>query len=274
MAGESRLLELRPSAGAGDEVTVYVKGFLGRDEDPDHFGSWLDCHARLEESHGWGARALGYHWPSGEFWSGPTAAIGLAKGAVDVVRMLRNVRRVARLGYWGAMLGEQAVLVAGRFLHQYWRATQSAAEQADAHAAHLRELAGAHRRVRVVAHSLGCRHVIEAVAQLDPAERPHEIHLCAPACREDDVTHKLPGLARERTLVYFTERDRLLDLVFTPLARGRALGSSGPAREYEGLTPVDVGEHFDFWVHAEYKNRFARIVPKHPLGPALPGSTR
>jgi hypothetical protein len=273
MATLGKLIELRSCDEQDGEVTVYVKGFLARGEEADHFERWLGCHDALEESHGWGTGALGLHWPSGQFWSRPVAAIAAAKGVVDLVRTVRNVRRAARLSHWGMMLGEEAALVAARFVHQYWAAARWAAERADDHAAHLRELAGVHRRVRVVAHSLGCRHVIEAVAQLDGSQRPHEIHLCAPACREDDVAESLGGLARERSFLYFTSKDRLLDLAFTPLARGRALGFSGPERDYTGLTSIDVGEHFDFWVHAEYKNRFARIVPDASRGdcPTRPG---
>ena len=159
------------------------------------------------------------------------------------------------------MLAEEAALISARFVHQYLTAARSAASRADEHALHLRNLADRHKRVRVVAHSLGCRHVIEATAQLEPRERPHEIHLCAPACREEDVADKLSGLAREQTFVYFTDKDRLLDWAFTPLARGRALGFSGPRENYEAVVPIDVSEHFDFWVHGEYKNRFGRLVP-------------
>jgi hypothetical protein len=245
---------------AGGEVTVYVKGFLARGEEADHFTSWLTAHATLVRNHGWGSDALGYHWPSGNFWSGPVAIAGAVKGIWDLTRIVRNVRQVARLGHWGALLAEEAVLVAARFVHQYWSATQSAARRTDDLTVQLRDLSKRYARVRVVAHSLGCRHVIEAVAQLDARERPHEIHLCAPACREDDVSDKLSALAKERSWLYFTDRDRLLELAFTPLARGRALGSIGPQRDYRGLRAFDVGAHFEFWVHGEYKNRFAQLV--------------
>ena len=44
-AGETRLIEL---AGDPDdeEVTIYVKGFLGRGESPRHFTAWLGGHPR------------------------------------------------------------------------------------------------------------------------------------------------------------------------------------------------------------------------------------
>lgn len=40
------------------------------------------------------------------------------------------------------------------------------------------------RHLRVVAHSLGCRHLLEAVKLLALEERPDEVHLCAPACTQ------------------------------------------------------------------------------------------
>jgi len=56
--------------------------------------------------------------------------------------------------------------------------------------------------------------------------------------------------------------DRVLDLGFTPLARGRALGFAGPRGAYRRLTAIDVSELFDFFVHGEYKLRFCRLVPE------------
>ena len=129
-------------------------------------------------------------------------------------------------------------------------------------AAHLRALAERGAKVRVVAHSLGCRQVIEAASCLPPELRPEEIHLCAPAVREDDVAEKLACLARGSTFLYYTEKDRVLDLGFTPLARGRALGFAGPREAYRRLTALDVSELFDFFVHGEYKLRFYRLVPE------------
>ncbi len=260
MAANAALVELAPPAADG-AATVYVKGFLGRGEEADHFERWLGCHRQLAVTHDWGAGAFGVHWPAGSLLPKPVAAVGAAKGIVDLARVIRNVRNAAALKGLGLMAAEQAVTIAAHFVHQYVSATRAARERADETAERLRALAAEHGRVRVVAHSLGCRHVIEAAAQLPPEERPHEIHLCAPACREEDVAAKLAGIARERAYLYYTEKDRLLDLAFTPVARGRALGFNGPSSTYAGLLPIDVSEHFEFWVHGEYKNRLDRIVP-------------
>lgn len=257
----ARLVELRAPDPGAREVTLYVKGFLGRGERADQFGPWLACHDALA-AHGWEAPALGYHWPSGDLRSRRWAVLGAAKGAVDLLRVLRRVRRAARWSHLGWMAAEEVTLVSALFVRQYLAAARRAEELADELAFHLRELARSGRRVRVVAHSLGCRQVIEAAGALAPEERPDEIHLCAPACREDDVAERLSDLARERAFLYFSGKDRVLDLGFAPLARGRALGFRGPRRDYSRLLALDVSEHFDFWVHAEYKRRLAELVPE------------
>lgn len=253
------LIELRPG-DESDEVTLYVKGFLGRGEAPDHFGHWLRAHEVLEGASGWGSEVVACRWPAGELLPRSLAAAGVLKGAVDVFRIVRNVRRAARLAHWGALAAEELAFLTAHFVYQYVAATRSAAERAADLAGHLELLAAEHRRVRVVAHSLGCRHVVEGIALLPDALRPAEVHLCAPACRESDVADKLAGLSREQTWLYYTRKDRVLDLAFTPIARGRALGYVGLEAPVSGLVAVDVGEHFDFWVHCEYARRFDRLV--------------
>ena len=259
VSADEQLLALLDEEGA-DEATLYVKGFLGRGEAPDHFEPWLACHADLQTSHAWAARAMGYRWPSGSLLPRSILALGAVKGAWDLYRIARGVRRAARLSHWGALVAEELVLGTAHCGHQYVLATRSARTRADELATTLRDLRETHRYVRVVGHSLGCSHVIEAAALLDPAGRPDEIHLCAPACREDDVGGKLPRLAREQTFLYHTHKDRVLELGFAPLARGRALGQTGPSRAYAGMSALDVGGHFDFWVHNEYPKRFASLV--------------
>jgi hypothetical protein len=257
----SQLVELRSGPEGDREVTLYVKGFLGRGEKADHFERWLACHQALELSHAWGPHAFGYHWPSGGFGK-LAAAAGAAKGAVDFVRVVRNVRRAVSLGNLGMIAGEQLLTVSALFVYQYLMAARNAQAFATEHAAQLAGFAEAGSRVRVVAHSLGCRQVIEAVSSLPAELRPNEIHLCAPAVREEDIAEKLPSLAAGQTFVYYTAKDRVLDLGFAPLARGRALGHSGPRQPYAGLTALDVSDQFDFFVHGEYKTRFAQLVPK------------
>ena len=149
----SKLIELRPGVDGDREVTVYVKGFLVRGEKADHFERWLVCHKALEESHAWGPNAFGYHRPSGGFGK-VAASVGAAKGIVDFVRVVRNVRRAVSLGSLGMIVGEQILTISALFVHQYLTATRNAQALAEEHAIQLSALAERDTRVRVVAHSL------------------------------------------------------------------------------------------------------------------------
>ena len=119
------MLELLPARQGERDVTLYVKGFLSRGEDPDHFESWLACHEELEKTHGWGRHAFGYHWPSGRFGR-LAAVVGATKGAVDVMRVVRNVRRAASLGHLGYIAGEQLATIVALFVYQYMTASRNA----------------------------------------------------------------------------------------------------------------------------------------------------
>ncbi len=251
-----RLVPLTRSNPDDREVTVYVKGFLSRGEKADHFEDWMACHRELEAALGWGRRAQGFCWPSGRLRKAAVPAAAAVKVAWDVYRMVRAARRVAIAGNVGLMVGEVVL----RFVSQYVAASRTARAQSERLAEHLREYARRYESVRLVAHSLGCRQVIEAVALLEPGQRPHQIHLCAPACCEDEVADKLARLARERTYLYWTPNDLVLQTAFRLMAWGRALGAEGPKGRYAGLDALDVSDHFGLWVHGEYRNRFSAIA--------------
>ena len=212
--------------GGTDEITLYVKGFRGRDGD-EHFAHWYRCHRHLVRSHGWGERALGYAWDVGSVLR-PAPPVGVAlKLAQD---LLRSRRTGLPLSPWRTLaigLGEQGVWTALRLVQQYWDAAQAARARAHELAERLRELTRRWPLVRVVAHSLGCLQTIEALQLLDPAERPGEIHLCAAACRHADVEGKLGALPSGRSAIYFARGDLVLETAFRALARGRAIGSTG-----------------------------------------------
>jgi pimeloyl-ACP methyl ester carboxylesterase len=247
-------------ATPGDEVTVYVKGFLARGESPERFDHWSAGHRSIVETHGWSPFALGYHWESGQLRKLALPIAGGAKVAWDVYRLVRHARRIAPLTAAGWFVAEQGAALCVRFVGQFIEARRYAIERADDLAACFESLASRHRRVRVVAHSLGCRQVIEAAARLPRGQRPHEIHLCAPACLESEVREKLPRLAREQSILYFTRLDLVLESSFRVMSQGRAMGAAGLEGDYPGLRGLDVSDQFDFWVHTEYKNRFRRFA--------------
>jgi hypothetical protein len=236
-----------------------VKGFLGRNEQADHFDTWLESHKALGQRLGWGSGAHGLRWEAGRI-SAPLPLGTAAKVAWDVYRAVSQLRRFNVVGNVAMLVGEEVARAAVLFVAEYRAAERAAAERAEVLAECLALLARQHERVRLVAHSLGCRHAIEAVGSLPDEERPHEIHLCAAACREDDIAPALQRLARERTVLYYAPTDLVLRTGFALLSGGPALGVAGPADEYDGMVAVDVSERFDFWVHGEYKRAFGEIA--------------
>jgi hypothetical protein len=242
-----------------DQVTLYVKGFRGGAGD-ENFAKWYRCHGNLVRSHGWGERALGYAWDVRSALR-PAPPIGAAlRLAQDVLRARRTGLALSPWSTLAVGLGEQGIWAALRLVQQYREAAQAARARAHELAERLRELAERWPLVRVVAHSLGCVQTIEAMHLLDPAQRPGEVHLCGPACREEDVERKLAVLPGGRSAIYFARGDLVLETAFRALSRGRAIGSAGLAGGYPGLVSVDVGQHFSFFVHREYSRRFGRFA--------------
>ncbi len=266
-AAGSRLIELDGHAD-DEEVTIYVKGFLGRNEAPKHFDAWLGGHRELTTSHDWGSGARGYHWEAGNLRKLALPVAGGAKTIWDLYRLVRHTRAVNPLATAGWFIAEQAVGVCARFIAQFIEARKQAELRAHDLAGEIEQLTREGRQVRVVAHSLGCRQAIEAAAQLPPALRPRELHLCAPACLEEEVEDKLDAVAGETAHLYYTELDQVLEISFRAMSQGRAIGAAGLSRDYEGLVECDVSDAFDFWVHTEYKNRFAGFLAPTDRAPA------
>jgi hypothetical protein len=239
--------------GSREEVTVYVKGFLAPGEAADRYRGWHEGHLRLVASHRWSTRSHGWSWSSGRWLDVPVPVVSGTRMLTDLYRFSGRSRILALGTTAGWMLAE----VGARFAVQYLAAERRALAESEALARALEELNRTHGRVRVVAHSLGCHAVVAAVASLPVQSRPQEIHLCGPAVAEGRVGASLQRLARERTYLYHCACDLVLGLAFPVVAWDRALGSAGPRQRYAGLESVDVGSHFGFRVHGEYKNRFA-----------------
>ena len=257
---EGRLVPLTPGTAGAEEITVYAKGFLTRGEEPDHFDAWLDSHREAAQRNEWAPGAVGYRWPSGEVGLPPIPFASALKLAWDAWGALSKARRANIPATIALTAGEEIARVAIRFASEYRAAERAAHERAEHFAETLSDLRRKHARVRVVAHSLGCRHAIEAIDLLPSVERPDAVHLCAPACREDVVGERLAALAKERTVLYYTPDDLVLRTGFALMSGGTALGSAPPQSVYAGLEVLDVSQHFQFWTHSEYKRQFGRFA--------------
>ena len=51
---------------SGNQLTLYIKGFLQKDEAIQNFSEYMECHNRLVEKRVFDAHACGYVWNSGK----------------------------------------------------------------------------------------------------------------------------------------------------------------------------------------------------------------
>jgi hypothetical protein len=155
----------------------------------------------LVETNGWGPLATGFYWASGETPI-PYPIATAAHFAVRTIAAARFVKLITPIGLAAAVGGDLA-LYTGRLIREYHRADTNAVAQSDALACDLSLLHYEYEHVRVVAHSLGCKLLLKALEKIPKAERPEEVHLCAPAVMEDAETLKiLPEISTRHTFIY------------------------------------------------------------------------
>jgi esterase/lipase superfamily enzyme len=183
-----------------------------------------------------------------------------------------------------ATLGIDASLHVARVAYQYRAADQHARERAHQLRERLLALRCQYKCVRVVAHSLGCRHTLEALRNLNSDEsvenyttiqndkhqivdpRPDWLHLCAPACTESDVADVLAaGPARRGTFIYYTKCDTVLAYMFRIMHPQQldALGAIGPIAglgAYPGVYGRAVDDIFTWRVHTAYARKFYQFA--------------
>ncbi|KAJ3358879.1 hypothetical protein GGF32_009890 [Allomyces javanicus] len=262
------------------EVTLYIKGFLAEGENPKDFHAWLTSHQLLALSpkHNWDGLSFGYSWHSGIFPHISTVPVPVATLGTVAARLL-SLRKLTPVGL-ATSLAVDAALNLGKLAVQFAGAAQRSADGAPHLAETLLNLRREYDHVRVVAHSLGCRHLCHALALLDPNDRPDTVHFCAPAmtnavfrraherggfepdaesnpndARQWGDLHADPPLlppviplARRAEYVYWTPHDVVLGTLFRAANVGSAaLGHVGivPPIPDPPLTPAQVVRHAD-----------------------------
>jgi len=240
------------------EVSLYIKGFISPGENADQFVGWKEAHMKLSKGdHQWGERAHGYNWASGS-----VNPIPIATPATT----FWNLYRTGRVGLsftppGMAVLGAQELLVyTGRLYSQYQSVQKNLKEHAKDLSETLQYLADHFEHVRIVAHSLGCKVLVESIHSLPLHQRPHEIHMCAPAMHEEEVSDKLNQLAREHTFLYYCERDFMLNSCYALLHNQPAIGAFGLKGSYDGLKCIDVDKYFKSKVHFKYTENFHKFA--------------
>ncbi|KAI8141119.1 hypothetical protein BJV82DRAFT_188951 [Fennellomyces sp. T-0311] len=223
----------------------------------------------LSPQHKWGPSALGYSWPSGSPLSQipvPFATLGSAAYLLS-----RNWQRLSklRLPTPASIVGAVAVdvgLHAARLAYQFSTATKESHERAEMLAWRLLDLRRKHDTLRVVGHSLGCRHIVEACSLMHHEERPDAIHLCAPALVPSDIIPLIHpgtgGLGRSKTVVYYSHKDVTLGILLRAILGGvQAVGEIGlPDLDVDtSVKLVDASKSLGGYyvrAHTDYAHKF------------------
>jgi hypothetical protein len=126
----------------------------------------------------------------------------------------------------------------------------------------ITELRDEYQYIRVVAHSLGCMHIIEGIDLLPSELKPEEVHLCGAAVTEQQVVEKLQrGIGREHVFHYYATKDYLLNYLFSTITMGQvAIGANPLKGVYDSIISQCVDEHFDFFVHNTYAHNFHKFA--------------
>ena len=139
------------------------------------------------------------------------------------------------------------------------------------------------RDYRIVAHSLGCRLIVDALPLLPPESRPSEIHLCAAALTANHALPKLDSICRPggRIHHYWSSHDEALSSAFLASRGEPALGSMPLPNEDKPLTistsSHDVSSYLGLASHGTYRLHFDEFAadailgrpPPPPLAPWL-----
>ena len=137
---------------------------------------WDESHHQMAASpYRWGPKACGYSWTTTghealpHFLPLPLATVGL--GVSTLAYRARSALSFSPTTL-AAAVASDVVLNGLRLMVQYRIAESTAVRDAQRLAEDLRLMRAQHDKVRVVAHSLGCRKVLQAVALLGPGEAP------------------------------------------------------------------------------------------------------
>lgn len=128
----------------------------------------------LSPQHRWHSDALGYSWPSGSpTHQVPLPLATLGSGLYLVHQSWQRLRHF-KLPTLASVAGTLAVdvgLHAARLAYQFNLAQRESHERAEMLAWRLLDLRRKHDKLRIVGHSLGCRHIVEACSLMDATER-------------------------------------------------------------------------------------------------------
>ena len=243
----------------GPEITLYIKGFLSRNEKPQDFQKWINTHDKIVNKYNWNKHIKGWYWDCGKI-KYPIPFMTSAHTAYSVYKKTK----ILRLNPWilaGSALFD-AGLFATRMMYEYKHAEQNTHKLAHQLAHDLIKVSDRYEKVRIVAHSLGCKLLMNAIIDIPPKYRPDIIHLCAPAFVEEDYGYMLNEISKDKTYLYYTNNDIILNNILQLILGKSVCGADGLKKEYHNIITTDVSEYFkNHWmIHNNYKNELHNFI--------------
>jgi len=153
-------------------------------------------------------------------------------------------------------------IFAARMIYEYHQAEKNTKEMSHVLATDLVNLSNKYYNVRVVAHSLGARLLLNALRDVPDEDKPNNIHLLAPAFAENEFTDIIGNSSKDNTFIYYSHRDVVLYTFLHLLKREEAVGAHGLTDNYNNCHQIDVTNYFkDHWlVHNNYKDEFPNFI--------------
>lgn len=246
---------------ANDQITLYIKGFLSKGETIKDFKKWTDSHKIMTDRHGWGELAKGWSWDCGQINYPYPIASGL-----HIANAVYNGSKILRLNPVSLIAGlaVDSVIFSSRLAYQYKTTEHNTIELANKLSADIIKLSDKYERVRIIAHSLGCKLLMNAIKKTPEESRPTTIHLFGPAFGEEEFEDVYEKAARYRTYVYYSENDYALGVLLQFIKSHDIVGAHGFKRVYDNVSVKDVTNHFkDFWfVHNSYNKEFPHFIER------------
>lgn len=249
-----------------NEITLFIKGFLAKNENPHNFKHWFKTHKKLVENEIWEDCAKGWYWESGRIKTPIPYTSGF-----HFLWTAYNKSKCIRLN--PMTLLATGALDAGINLSRIYLQYNYIQKNLEAMSEHLTvdltELAQKYDKVRIVCHSLGSKLYLNAIQNIDKEYLPDEVYMLGPAFIEDDYSNILDQSSKDKTVIYYSENDWILKYFFKILnydLKNRvpkfAVGEVGLENSYNKVDLHNVSEHFKgrWIVHSYYPYLFDKLI--------------
>lgn len=259
-----------------EHLTLYVKGFMSKGENIEDYTQWIKSHDLFMMNGLWReGPAKGWNWhPAKTSYPVPTfTALKLGSFMGMGTRFFRFTPMTMALA-----VGVDIGIYVSKLTYEYHKIHNEMDYYSGKLARNLIDYSNQYKKVRVVAHSLGCKILLEAMKKMPEEAKPNSIHLCAPALTFDDVIKYEGSFAKENMYIYHAENDMVLSILYSAvngfINKGDIIGVSGVKYDLlktlqlekgPNIHNIDCTNYFnDFWfVHTNYAENLHKIYQNY-----------